>query len=135
MKVDEEIIRYFPATQLSEIPDDLSKPRQSLKVLSGEQRREQQERCAIMTAIWNAADSDTGRRAVLDEYIKRANAHLWHSGTQNCTNRLRRAQHAFFSRSTRPSSTNVPAAIDKQVFERLGRVERAILDIGESLAR
>ena len=74
MKVDEEIIRYFPATQLSEIPDDLSKPRQSLKVLSGEQRREQQERCAIMTAIWNAADSDTGRRAVLDEYIKRADA-------------------------------------------------------------
>ena len=58
------------------------------------------------------------------------NAHLWHSGTQNRTNKLRRAQHAFFGRSTRPSSTDVPAAIDKQVFERLGRVSRAILDIG-----
>ena len=58
------------------------------------------------------------------------NAHLWHSGTQNCTNKLRRAQHAFFGRSTRPSSTDVPAVIDKQVFERLGRVARAILDIG-----
>ncbi|MDE0177802.1 MAG: phytanoyl-CoA dioxygenase family protein [Gammaproteobacteria bacterium] len=58
------------------------------------------------------------------------NAHLWHSGTQNCTNKLRRAQHAFFGRSTRPSSTDVPAAIDKQVFGRLGRVARAILDIG-----
>ena len=58
------------------------------------------------------------------------NAHLWHSGTQNCTNKLRRAQHAFFGRSTRPSSTDVPAVIDNQVFERLGRVARAILDIG-----
>ena len=53
------------------------------------------------------------------------NAHLWHSGTQNCTDKLRRAQHAFFSRSHRPSSTDVPAVIDKEVYERLGRVERA----------
>ena len=58
------------------------------------------------------------------------NAHVWHGGTQNCTNKLRRGQHAFFSRSTRPSSTDVPAVIDKEVFERLGRVERAILDVG-----
>ena len=57
------------------------------------------------------------------------NAHLWHSGTQNCTSKLRRAQHAFFGRSTIPSSTDVPAVIDERVFERLGRVERAILDI------
>lgn len=58
------------------------------------------------------------------------NAHLWHGGTQNRTLQLRRAQHTFFSRSNRPSSTDVPAAIDQVVFERLGRVERAILDIG-----
>jgi len=57
------------------------------------------------------------------------NAHLWHGGTQNCTNKLRRAQHAFFSRSIRPSSTDVPAVIDKELYERLGRVERAVLDI------
>ncbi len=57
------------------------------------------------------------------------NAHLWHSGTQNCTNKLRRAQHAFFSRSHRPSSTDVPAVIDKEVYARLGRLERAVLDI------
>ncbi len=57
------------------------------------------------------------------------NAHLWHGGTQNCTNKLRRAQHAFFSRSYRPSSTDVPAVIDKALHERLGRVERAVLDI------
>ena len=57
------------------------------------------------------------------------NAHLWHGGTQNCTNKLRRAQHAFFSRSHRPSSTDVPAVIDEALHKRLGRVERAVLDI------
>ncbi|MEM7365282.1 MAG: phytanoyl-CoA dioxygenase family protein [Pseudomonadota bacterium] len=57
------------------------------------------------------------------------NAHLWHGGTQNRTPRLRRAQHAFFSRSNRPSSTDVPAVIDETVFKRLGRVERAVLDV------
>ena len=57
------------------------------------------------------------------------NAHLWHGGTQNCTNKLRRAQHAFFSRSHRPSSTDVPAVIDEVLHKRLGRVERAVLDI------
>ena len=357
MEVDEEVARYFPAAQISEIPDDLSKPRHILTVTSAEQRRKQQERCAVMTEIWNAADSDAGRRAALDGYAARAdadqhvtgrleaflrgplnrlplteiefamdrlgladehngvisraerqsldrdgyvslgplldgdqlqkmrdrydaaiveegtnaadkkgigrladtvvkpmnrdglldpifmhprllaavrqvlgvhlkymgsnyhcampgyghqgihadfmwgvkgkaqvvnavwliddfteengatrvvpgthrsgihpsgdlvngeprdldapvegevkvtgragscfvyNAHLWHGGTQNCTSKLRRAQHAFFGRSTIPSSTDVPAVIDKQVFERLGRVERAILDIESS---
>ncbi len=57
------------------------------------------------------------------------NAHLWHGGTQNCTNKLRRAQHAFFSRSHRPSSTDVFEAIDQEVHKRFGKLERAILDI------
>ncbi len=57
------------------------------------------------------------------------NAHLWHGGTQNCTHKLRRAQHAFFSRTTRPSSTDVPNVIDSQVYERLNKDQRTILDI------
>ena len=57
------------------------------------------------------------------------NAHSWHGGTQNCINKLRRAQHAFFSRSYRPTSTDVPAVINKKLYERLGRAERAVLDI------
>ncbi len=57
------------------------------------------------------------------------NAHLWHGGTQNCSRSLRRAQHAFFGRSHRPSSTDVPKVIDQEVYQRLGRVERAVLDI------
>ena len=43
------------------------------------------------------------------------NAHLWHGGTQNCTSKLRRAQHCFFGHSEIPSSSNVLQAIDKRV--------------------
>ena len=74
MRVDEEVARYFPAAQTSEIPDDLSKPRHILKVTSAEQRRKQLERCAAMTEIWNVANTDAGRRAALDEYSARADA-------------------------------------------------------------
>ena len=58
------------------------------------------------------------------------NAHLWHSGTQNFSPDLRRAQHAFFTRAERPTQTDVPALLDRGVFERLGAVERAVLDVG-----
>ncbi len=58
------------------------------------------------------------------------NAHLWHSGTQNFSPDLRRAQHAFFTRTLRPTQTDVPALLDKQVFERLNPVARAVLDVG-----
>ena len=58
------------------------------------------------------------------------NAHLWHSGTQNFSPDLRRAQHAFFTRTVRPTQTDVPALLDKAVFERLGPVGRAVLDVG-----
>ena len=58
------------------------------------------------------------------------NAHLWHSGTQNCSTELRRAQHAFFTRTVRPTQTDVPALLDRTVFERLGPTARAVLDVG-----
>ena len=74
MRVDEEVARYFPAAQISEIPDDLSKPRHIFGVTGARQRRRQLKRCAVMTEIWNAADSNAGRRAALDEYAARADA-------------------------------------------------------------
>ena len=58
------------------------------------------------------------------------NAHLWHSGTQNFSPDLRRAQHAFFTRTVRPTQTDVPALLDGAVFERLNPVARAVLDVG-----
>ena len=57
------------------------------------------------------------------------NAHLWHGGTQNRTSKLRRAQHCFFGHSEIPSSTDVPAVIERDVYLRMGQTERAILDI------
>lgn len=57
------------------------------------------------------------------------NAHLWHSGTQNRSPDLRRAQHAFFTRAVRATQTDVPALLDRKVFERLDRVGRAVLDV------
>ena len=57
------------------------------------------------------------------------NAHLWHSGTQNVSPDLRRAQHAFFTRTVRPTQTDVPALLDRMVFERLGPTARAVLDV------
>ena len=57
------------------------------------------------------------------------NAHLWHSGTQNRSSHLRRAQHAFFTRAVRPTQTDVPALLDRAVFERLDSVARAVLDV------
>ena len=57
------------------------------------------------------------------------NAHLWHSGTQNRSPNLRRAQHAFFTRTVRATQTDVPALLDRSVFERLDPVARAVLDV------
>ena len=57
------------------------------------------------------------------------NAHLWHSGTQNFSTDLRRAQHAFFTRTARPTQTDVPALLDRGVFQRLGSTARAVLDV------
>jgi hypothetical protein len=42
---------------------------------------------------------------------------------------LRRAQHCFFGHSEIPSSTDVPAVIERDVYLRMGQTERAILDI------
>ncbi|GEM_PF-1184932 len=57
------------------------------------------------------------------------NAHLWHGGTQNRSNRLRRAQHAFFTRANFIQSADVPVAIDSAVQARLSPEQRALLDI------
>ena len=57
------------------------------------------------------------------------NAHLWHSGTQNYTNELRRAQHAFFTKAHRPTQMDVLAALDSGTHARFNRLQRAILDL------
>ncbi len=67
----------------------------------------------------------TGKAGSLMVY----NAHLWHSGTQNRSTSLRRAQHVFFTRATNPTQQDMLAAIDAGVHRRLSTPHRAILDI------
>ena len=67
----------------------------------------------------------TGKAGSLMVY----NAHLWHSGTQNRSTRLRRAQHVFFTRAVNPTQQDMLAAIDPGVHRRLSAAHRAILDI------
>ena len=57
------------------------------------------------------------------------NAHLWHSGTQNRSQALRRAQHAFFTGAHRPTQMDVLASLDPGVHARFDRLQRAILDL------
>ena len=57
------------------------------------------------------------------------NAHLWHSGTQNRTDSLRRALHSFFTKAKRPPQTDVMPLIDKQVWSRFSATQRALLDL------
>lgn len=67
----------------------------------------------------------TGKAGSLMVY----NAHLWHSGTQNTSSSLRRAQHVFFTRATSPTQQDMFAALDPDVHRRLSAERRAILDI------
>ncbi len=57
------------------------------------------------------------------------NAHLWHGGTQNRTGGLRRSQHMFFTRAERRTQSDAPALLDPDVYARLSRTQRAVLDL------
>ena len=109
MEASEEIAGYFAAAQIDEIPNDLSKPRHILGVKSADQRRERQKACAIATEIWNAAETDADRRAALDAYRAHGDTH-----------------HAAF----KVLEMFLGGAHNREVYERLGRKERAVLDIG-----
>ncbi len=57
------------------------------------------------------------------------NAHLWHSGTQNESNALRRAQHLFYTRGDRPIQTDTSNVIDERVRAGLRPQQTALLDV------
>ncbi|MEM7364535.1 MAG: phytanoyl-CoA dioxygenase family protein [Pseudomonadota bacterium] len=57
------------------------------------------------------------------------NAHLWHSGTQNVSHTLRRAQHLFYTRGDRPTQTDTVNVIDEDVRAGLQQEQRALLDV------
>ena len=74
MDSSKDISFYFPAAQINRLPRDLSKPRHILYEASREQRRKNYENCTTVTEIWNAADTDEGRRSVLSAHKASGNA-------------------------------------------------------------
>lgn len=57
------------------------------------------------------------------------NSHLWHGGTQNHTDRPRRAIHAFFVRRPHPQQTSQRRFLREETRARLSPAQRVLLDV------
>lgn len=57
------------------------------------------------------------------------NAHLWHGGTENRTDRPRRGMTLSFSRRDQPQQTDQAAYIRKAVYDRLSPAERYLMRV------
>ncbi|MEU3861026.1 phytanoyl-CoA dioxygenase family protein [Streptomyces sp. NPDC028722] len=57
------------------------------------------------------------------------NAHLWHSGTLNRTDRPRRVMHAYFTRRANTQQLDQAAYIRQETLERISPAARVILDV------
>ena len=68
MDPEENIAGYFAAAQIDRLPEQLSRPRNTLSALNASQRRRNYERCVAATEIWRAADTSEGRRTALNEF-------------------------------------------------------------------
>ena len=59
------------------------------------------------------------------------NAHMWHGGTANRTNRCRRALHAFYTRNDKPQQQYQKASLRAQTMASLTPLQRRILAIDD----
>jgi ectoine hydroxylase-related dioxygenase (phytanoyl-CoA dioxygenase family) len=57
------------------------------------------------------------------------NAHTWHGGTRNNTDRPRRAMHGYFCRRDLPQQLDQRKYIRPETYERLSPAERYLLDV------
>jgi ectoine hydroxylase-related dioxygenase (phytanoyl-CoA dioxygenase family) len=57
------------------------------------------------------------------------NAHLWHSGTLNRSNRPRRVMHSYFTRRKNTQQLNQAAYIRQETLDRISLAARFILDV------
>lgn len=60
------------------------------------------------------------------------NAHLWHSGMENNSNRPRRAMHAFYCRRDKPQQQYQKRLLDREVQDRLSAALRHLLAIDDA---
>ena len=70
MGLSKEVLNYLPAAQIDSIPHDLSKPRH-LDVTTTQQRHKDYQTCVGATEIWNASDTDEGRRVAFESFRAR----------------------------------------------------------------
>lgn len=57
------------------------------------------------------------------------NAHIWHGGTRNCTDRPRRAIHSYFCRRDQPQQLNQRDFISTETLARLSDAAKFILEV------
>lgn len=57
------------------------------------------------------------------------NSHVWHGGTQNHTNRLRRSIHSYFCTSDQPQQIDQKRYITQETKDRIGPFGSKILDV------
>ena len=57
------------------------------------------------------------------------NSHVWHGGTTNQTDRVRRSIHSYFCRRELPQQIDQLKYITKETLERIGEKGRGILDV------
>jgi ectoine hydroxylase-related dioxygenase (phytanoyl-CoA dioxygenase family) len=60
------------------------------------------------------------------------NAHMWHGGTANRTDRCRRALHAFYTRNDKPQQQYQKALLRPQTLARLTPLQRRVLAIDDA---
>jgi ectoine hydroxylase-related dioxygenase (phytanoyl-CoA dioxygenase family) len=59
------------------------------------------------------------------------NAHMWHGGTANRTDRCRRALHAFYTRDDKPQQQYQKALLRPATIEALNALQRRVLAIDD----
>jgi ectoine hydroxylase-related dioxygenase (phytanoyl-CoA dioxygenase family) len=59
------------------------------------------------------------------------NAHMWHGGTANCTDRCRRALHAFYTREDKPQQQYLMALLRPGTIAALTPLQRRVLAIDD----
>ena len=60
------------------------------------------------------------------------NAHMWHGGTANQTDRCRRALHGFYTRNDKPQQQYQKALLRQQTVAALTPLQRRVLALDDA---
>jgi ectoine hydroxylase-related dioxygenase (phytanoyl-CoA dioxygenase family) len=79
-------------------------------------------------------DSDSGEELITGKAgtVVIMNAHMWHGGTANRTDRCRRALHAFYTRSDKPQQQYQKALLRPETVAALTPLQRRVLALDDA---